>query len=143
MALELYAVEHLARVGMPAAKRKELEENWRQLGQTGDLRALSGEPLARQDEAFHEALAAAAGNNSLLAHLRLVNERLFFTRMSDITTRERLAITCRQHLDILEQIYKGNISAARAAVQTNIDFGRHNVESALKDALARAYLKMS
>ena len=61
--------------------------------------------------------------------------------MSDITTRERLAITCRQHLDILDQIAQGNIAAARAALQLNIDFGRHNVESALKDALARAYLK--
>jgi DNA-binding GntR family transcriptional regulator len=140
-ALELYAIEHVASRGMPTETRKALEENWQRLGQTGDLRALDGEPLARQDEAFHEALAAATGNNSLLAHLRLVNERLFFTRMSDITTSERLAITCRQHLDILDQIAQGNIAKARAALQANIDFGRHNVESALKDALARAYLK--
>ena len=141
LALELYVVEHLARGGMAPEAHHALAENWRQLGQTGDLRALDGEPLARQDEAFHEALAAAAGNNSLLAHLRMVNERLFFTRMSDITTRQRLATTCRQHLDILEQIAQGNVAAARAALQANIDFGRHNVESALKDALARAYLK--
>jgi DNA-binding GntR family transcriptional regulator len=126
---------------MPEVARKELEEHWRQLGQTSDLRALDGEPLARQDEAFHETLAAMAGNNSLLAHLRLVNERLFFTRTSDITTHERLAITCRQHQEILDQIAQGNIAAVRTALQTNIDFGRHNVESALKDALARAYLK--
>jgi DNA-binding GntR family transcriptional regulator len=142
LALELYVVEHLARVGIPETTRQELEENWRLLGQTGNLRELDGEPLARQDEIFHETLAITAGNNSLLAHLRLVNERLFFTRMSDITTRQRLAITCRQHLEILEQIAQGNIAAARSALQTNIDFGRHNVESALKDALARAYLKM-
>jgi DNA-binding GntR family transcriptional regulator len=141
LALELYVVEHLAQRGMPTTARQELEEHWRQLGETSDLATLNGEVLARQDEAFHEALAAAAGNNSLLAQLRLVNERLFFTRMSDITTRERLAITCRQHLDILDQIAQGNIAAARAALQLNINFGRHNVESALKDALARAYLK--
>jgi DNA-binding GntR family transcriptional regulator len=141
LALELYVVEHLASVGMPAEKREELAENWRSLGQTGDLRELDGEPLARQDEAFHETLAATAGNNSLLSHLRLVNERLFFTRMSDITTPERLAITCRQHQEILDQIAQGNVAAARTALHTNIDFGRYNVESALKDALARAYLK--
>lgn len=143
LALELYVVEYLARVGMPTALRQELVEHWQRLGQTSDLSELKGEPLARQDETFHEALAAAAGNHSLLTHLRLVNERLFFTRMSDITTRERLAITCRQHLDILDQIAHGNIRGARTALQTNIDFGRYNVETALKDALARAYLKSS
>lgn len=141
LALELYVVEHLAQNGMPIDTRQELAAQWQQLGETSDLATLNGEMLARQDEAFHEALAAAAGNKSLLGHLRLVNERLFFTRMSDITTRERLAITCRQHLDILEQISQGNIAAARDALRYNIDFGRHNVESALKDALARAYLK--
>lgn len=141
LALELYVVEHLARVGMASTTRQELAEQWQRLGQTVDLRELSGEPLARQDQTFHEALAEAAGNHALLAHLRLVNERLFFTRMSDITTRDRLATTCRQHLDILDQIAQGNVSGARTALQTNINFGRHNVEAALKDALARAYLK--
>lgn len=141
LALELYVVEQLARAGMPAATRTELVEKWQQLGETGDLRELDGETLARQDEAFHETLVATMGNSSLLSHLRLVNERLFFTRMSDITTRERLATTCRQHLDILDQIALGNPVAARAALKANIDFGRHNVESALKEALARAYLK--
>lgn len=141
LALELYVVEQLARSGMPLHLRAELAENWRRLEKTSDLRALDGETLARQDEAFHEGLAAALGNRSLLAHLRLVNERLFFTRMSDITTAERLAITCRQHLDILEQIAGGELAAARAALQANIDFGRHNVESALKEALARAYMR--
>ncbi len=141
LALELYAVEHLARNGMASIAHAELEKHWQQLGQTNDPATLSGEFMARQDERFHEALATATGNHSLLAQLRQINERLFFTRMSDITTRERLTTTCRQHLDILAQITQGNIAAARAALQLNINFGRHNVESALKDALARAYLK--
>lgn len=141
LALELYVVEHLASVGMDAKIRQALAENWQQLAQKENLRELDGEPLAREDEAFHEALATAVGNKSLLAHLRMVNERLFFTRMSDITTRERLLITCSHHLEILEQIAQGNVEKARAALQANIDFGRHNVESALKDALARAFLK--
>jgi DNA-binding GntR family transcriptional regulator len=142
LALELYVVEKLALSGLPTETYVQLAENWRMLGQTGDLRELDGEPLARQDEAFHETLSAAV-NNSFLAQLHIVNERLFFTRMNDITTRERLATTCQQHLEILDQIVKGNAPAARAALQANIDFGRHNVESALKDALARAYLKIT
>src|SRR4051812_32348301 len=64
LALELYAIENLARQGMAVARRMEIEEHWQQLGQTRDLSALSGEFMARQDESFHETLAGASGNNT-------------------------------------------------------------------------------
>jgi DNA-binding GntR family transcriptional regulator len=141
LALELYIVDRLATDGIDPEVAQTLEQTWRTLLQNGDPATLGGERLARLDETFHETLAASVGNQSLLAHLRLINERLFFTRMTDITTVERLMTTCRQHLEILQYIAQRNRAAVCTALQTNIDFGRHNVESALKETLARAYLK--
>ena len=141
LVLEIYVVEQLAARGVAEDTAKALDAIWRDLLAETDLAALNGERLARLDEYFHEGLAAALGNQTLSAHLRMINERLFFTRMTDITTRDRLETTCRQHLDILACIVRGDGAAARAAMQANIDFGRHNVEAALKDALARAFLR--
>jgi DNA-binding GntR family transcriptional regulator len=140
LALESYVAEQLATVGLSPKVTASLIQSWRTLTQ-GDFTALDGELLAREDTAFHEGLAAALGNSTLLGQLRMVNERLLFARMTDITTPERLAATCRQHLSILDAIARGDAPAARAAMQANINFGRNNVESALKDALARAYMK--
>jgi DNA-binding GntR family transcriptional regulator len=50
-----------------------------------------------------------------------------------------LHITCRHHLHILECIRQGDAGAAQGAIRANIDFGRGNVEDALKEALARAH----
>jgi DNA-binding FadR family transcriptional regulator len=96
--------------------------------------------LAHEDAAFHEALAQATGNRSLYEHLRLIDERLYFTRLHDITTAERLQITCQQHLRILACIRNGDVQAAQQAMRVNIEFGRSNVDQALKEALARAFL---
>jgi DNA-binding GntR family transcriptional regulator len=140
LALESYVAERLATAGLSPKVTASLSQSWRTLTQ-GDFAALDGEFLAREDTAFHEGLAAALGNSALLGQLHMVNERLLFARMTDITTPERLAGTCRQHLAILDAIARGDAPAARAAMQANINFGRNNVESALKDALARAYMK--
>jgi DNA-binding GntR family transcriptional regulator len=60
--------------------------------------------------------------------------------MTDITTSQRLRETCEQHMRILECIKEKDIECARQALQNNIEDGRHNVEHAIKEALARAYL---
>jgi DNA-binding GntR family transcriptional regulator len=142
LALELFVVEQLAQRGLMDTTYTAQAALWQELAaQAAAANLPNAEALARHDEAFHETLAAATGNSALLAHLRMINERLLFMRMTDITTPERLAITCRQHVEVLDRIAAGEVEAARAALRANIDFGRHNVESALKDALARAYLK--
>ena len=60
--------------------------------------------------------------------------------MTDITSTERLRATCEQHLRILDCIKDKNIDCAREALQINIEDGRNNVEHAIKEALARAYM---
>jgi len=141
LALELYTVERLATRG-PLTKRDNedmdnLKRTW-----TGLLNASStrkAEELAKLDTLFHETLAHAAGNKTLLQHLRAINERLMLFRMIDFDKADRAESTCRQHLEILERIAVKDAPGARAAMQRNIEEGRNNVHTAIKDALARAY----
>jgi DNA-binding GntR family transcriptional regulator len=140
LALELFVVEHLAGQGMAPASWEQLHQSWSSLLHQDNPAELDPFRLARQDEAFHEALAKATGNQTLLNLLHTVNERLYFTRVTDITTLERLYTTCRQHLQILEHIRVGEVVKARRTTQANIEFGRQNVKTALKEALVRAYV---
>jgi DNA-binding GntR family transcriptional regulator len=140
LALELYAVESLAKRDPLNKNDKEdlakLKRTW-----TGLLNGSSkkAEELARLDTQFHETLAHAVGNKTLLRHLRTINERLMLFRMIDFDKADRAESTCRQHLEILKHIAARDGRKARAAMQQNIEEGRNNVHTAIKDALARAY----
>ncbi len=141
LALELYAVECLATKGPLNKNDREdlvkLKRTW-----TGLLNGSSKKPeeLAKLDTLFHETLAHALGNKSLLRQLRAINERLMLFRMIDFGKPDRPKSTCRQHLAILRRIGAKDAPGARAAMQRNIEEGRNNVHSAIKDVLARAYL---
>ena len=137
LALELFVVECLAKRGTPKKDDIDaLKRTW-----TGLLNGSSkkDEELARLDTLFHETLAHAAGNKSLLRQLRAINERLLLFRMIDFGKAHRVESTCYQHLEILKRIAAKDISGARKAMQRNIEEGRNNVHAAIKDALARAY----
>lgn len=141
LALELYTVERLATRGPLNKQDKEdmdkLKQTWTSLlNGSADKKA---DELARLDTLFHETLAHAAGNKTLLRHLRAINERLMLFRMIDFDKADRAESTCRQHLDILKRIAAKDSSGARSAMQRNIEEGRNNVHTAIKDALARAY----
>lgn len=141
LALELYTVERLATRG-PLTKRDNedmdnLKRTWTELLNTSSTR--KAEELAKLDTLFHETLANAAGNKTLLQHLRAINERLMLFRMIDFDKADRAKSTCSQHLEILERIAVKDAPGARAAMQRNIEEGRNNVHTAIKDALARAY----
>lgn len=140
LALELYAVEYLTEHGMPERDWEELHQTWHAIldEPNGD-----SEELTVMDEHFHETLARATGNKTLLHHLCTLNERLHVFRMTDFTTPGRVANTCRQHLEILEQIKAKDVAGARKAIHSNIEEGRNNIENAIKEALARAYIGRS
>lgn len=136
-ALEIFVIERLVQRGYPQQDWEELYRTWK------EMRKVSMAPssdFAVKDEEFHETLALWTGNQTLLQQLRSIDERLHFIRMTDITTPERLQATCEQHLRILDCIKEKNIECAREALQINIEDGRQNVEHAIKEALARAYL---
>jgi len=137
LALELFVVECLANRGTPMKNDMDaLKRTW-----TGLLNGSSkkDEELARLDTLFHETLAHAAGNKSLLRQIRAINERLLLFRMIDFGKAHRVESTCHQHLEILKRIAAKDISGARKAMQRNIEEGRNNVHAAIKDALARSY----
>ncbi|MDZ4733749.1 MAG: GntR family transcriptional regulator [Nitrospirota bacterium] len=137
LALELYVVECLAKRG--TAKKDDvdaLKRTWTSLLNDSSKK---DEALARLDTLFHETLAHAAGNKSLLRHLHAINERLLLFRMIDFGKAHRAERTCHQHLEILKRIAAKDVAGARKAMQQNIEEGRNNVHAAIKDALARAY----
>jgi DNA-binding GntR family transcriptional regulator len=140
-ALELYTVERLADKELPRHHQAELEDlrrTWTELLNEPSKRP---EEFAILDTLFHDTLANILGNKSLLRNLRSINERLTLFRMLDFENHSRAEQTCRQHLEIVDRILAHDRSGARAAMQSNIEEGRNNVRTVIKDALARAYLK--
>jgi DNA-binding GntR family transcriptional regulator len=139
--LELAAIEQVASERrLDAAPAAELQETWQALARVTSYAEVDGAQLADADRAFHEALTAATGNQTLLDMLRTINDRLHFIRMTDITTVERLWDTCHQHLRILAAVIAGDPTQAREAMHANIDGARAHVHTGIKEAVARAYL---
>ena len=136
LVLELAVIERVCDRGMDAAELTRLEEHWR--GLLADLPIMSGN-LADMDEEFHEVLARSAGNRPLQQMLDYVDKRIHFVRVADITNPDRLETTCLHHLAILRAVRERDVARGVEAVRRNIEWGRGNVESALKDALFRAY----
>ena len=137
MALETFVIERLTQSDYPENEWKELYRTWQNLRKA---KITDSSDFARMDEDFHERLAIWTDNHTLLQQIRSIDERLHFIRMTDITTAQRLRETCEQHLRILDCIKEKDIECARQALQNNIEDGRQNVEHAIKEALARAYL---
>lgn len=137
MALEIYVIERLIQRGYPRKEWDVLRRTWQDLRKAA---MTASSDFAARDEEFHETLASWTGNETLLQQIRSIDERLHFIRMADITTAERLRTTCEQHVRILDCIKNKDIKCAREALQLNIEEGRKNVEHAIKEALARAYL---
>ena len=137
MALETFVIERLVQQGYQEDGWKTLHQTWHDLRKAA---MTDSADFPDKDEEFHETLAIWTGNQTLLQQIRSIDERLHFIRMTDITSVERLEATCNQHLRILDCIKDKNIECAREALQINIEDGRKNVEHAIKEALARAYL---
>ena len=138
--LELDIVRRLATHGLADDILNRLSRTWSQLAAVAAFDDVRHVDLAYEDRAFHETLARAAGNTTLAELLSTLNDRLHFMRMFDITTIERLRETCRQHLLILELLGAGDAAGVQAAMATNIEGARRQVERAITEALGRAYL---
>ena len=136
LVLELAIIDRVSARGMDPDELARLERYWR-----GLYEGLPDMPdcLLAKDEEFHEVLAQSAGNPVLQQMLKLVERRIHFARLADITNPERLKTTCLHHLAILKAVRERDPGKAAEAVRGNIEWGRSNVEAALKDALFRAH----
>ncbi|GFK93991.1 putative D-xylose utilization operon transcriptional repressor [Fundidesulfovibrio magnetotacticus] len=138
LALEIFALEKLARMPALHAEVERLGRVWDgPPPKDGDAQA-----IARRDEAFHESLAALAGNEKLLEALRRVDERLFVFRVMGFERameQDTLDASYAIHRDLVRAILSGDAAAIRAQLERNIRHGRANVEQAMGRALTRAY----
>jgi DNA-binding GntR family transcriptional regulator len=71
-----------------------------------------------------------------------IDTRIHFVRMADITDPDRLKTTCEDHLEIIEALRRRNAAHATVALKRNIEWGKKNVEAAIRDALVRAHLSV-
>jgi DNA-binding GntR family transcriptional regulator len=96
----------------------ELRDEW--------LEILERPPVADpdfvlNDERFHLTLVAAAGNQAIVDHLRLVNEQIRIVRMHEFIDPDRTARTARQHLAILDAVLAEEIEEAVELLSSHID----------------------
>jgi len=139
LVLELSVVERLCRKGLDEAIITKLERQWTEY--RDNLPEMS-ESAAIADEEFHEILAKETGNGVLMRLLGEVDKQIHFVRFADIVNPERLKATCADHLEILEALRQRDRERASEALSRNIEWGRSNVEAAIKDALVRAHLSV-
>jgi DNA-binding GntR family transcriptional regulator len=136
LVLEAYIVEQVCKTGLDEGVLLALKRRWTQLAEA--LPEMIADPV-KVDEEFHEALARAVGNQAMIDVLANIRDKIRFVRTFDITNATRLKATCAQHLELLGAIGRRDAAAAVEILRRNIDGGRTQVESAVKEALANAY----
>ncbi len=137
--LEVAVIENLCLNGMDAAVLDALQKRWTTL--RDGLPELAPD-AATEDEDFHRSLAKACGNGVLCSLLGKIDSRIHFVRIADITDPERLKTTCTDHLEIIGALRRRDAAAATALLRRNIEWGKKNVEAAIRDALVRAHLSV-
>lgn len=73
-----------------------------------------------EDEKFHLAVLAAAGNPEMVAALESINIRIRRVRMYDFMVNMRIETTISEHLAILDALIDGNLPAGEALLRTHI-----------------------
>jgi DNA-binding GntR family transcriptional regulator len=112
-ALERFALRR-TQGGEPAHDEellRSLQSDWADMDAPASDDEVDGD-FVLLDEDFHERLAAAAGNRSLVDQLHKVNERIRIVRMQDFLSAERVEPTIRQHLAVLDALLDSNIDLA-------------------------------
>lgn len=145
-ALECYSAEQLAVQGVPAGTFDTLLQEWQSYlpedrSNFPEFPRVNSLQFGLRDEAFHEAVTAALGNQFILQNLTDINAKLRFLRVQDITTHERLRETSQAHIRILEAILARDAKAARELMRKNITTAKGNVEAAFKEVLLSAYMQ--
>jgi DNA-binding GntR family transcriptional regulator len=135
--LEIQALQRPGRLGA-----RHDTETLRQLA--ADWTALATDPLPDAtpefvflDESFHETLAAAAGNPSLVELLHQLNERIRLVRMHDFVTPERIAQTIEEHLGLVGAVLDGDLAEAERRFVVHLDRSIAVVEERVARAVAR------
>ncbi|WP_217283703.1 GntR family transcriptional regulator [Pseudaquabacterium terrae] len=80
--------------------------------------------LFEMNAAFHEGLAAASGNRFLLMAMQQQNRMRRFVNYDWGHGRERMVVSCTEHLEILDRLDAGDGEVAAVLLQRHLDKAR-------------------
>ncbi len=95
-----------------------------------------GDPnLVYADEAFHETIAYASGNQYLLGLLRSINERIRIIRIFDFRSEKRIAATFEEHVRVIRYVTDGRVKEAKRMMREHIQNSQEHVSTNAMQAL--------
>jgi len=94
--------------------------------------------LLERDEAFHERLAALAGNEEFLRSVRSINERIRFARWLDLKSRR--ADTRNDHPDIVRALQARDLARVEALMTAHITQYQDHVIALTRAGYAEIYM---
>ena len=100
---------------------------------------IEGPELVRADEAFHERIARASGNEMAVRLLSDLNDRIRVLRVHDYTTEDRVDATIADHLEILDTVLDGDADAAAAFMRAHVQRSARVVRERVGQALSRMF----
>jgi len=139
-ALELHAVGRPAVAARVHDRRAlaDLLDEWRALAVDHEGGGHEAQPsFVLLDEAFHVALAEAAGNQALVEQLRQVNDRIRIVRMQDFLVTGRVRTTVREHVGILEALLAGDVAECESRLRSHIEASQRFVQHRVAEAITR------
>lgn len=140
MALEELMVRRAASSGDRGALEALLQE-WEALA-AEQRRAGAPTPdpdFVHRDEAFHEGIARAAGNDVAVRMLGDLNDRIRILRVHDFTRADRVGATIADHLEIVGTVLDGDADAAAAFMRAHVQRSALVVRERVGEVLARMF----
>lgn len=118
-----------------------LQQDWQALDseQRSATAPLHGPEFVHHDEAFHEGVARASGNEVALGMLADLNARIRVLRVHDFLTGDRVTATIADHLEIVRAILDGDADAAAAFMRAHVQRSALVVRERVGQALARMF----
>lgn len=90
-----------------------------------------------RDESFHVGLAKAGRNRALAETLRSINDRIRLVRVQDFLDPDRIAVTIRQHVEILRAVDRRDADVGNELMWRHITESASLVADRASKALAR------
>ncbi len=155
--IETFAIRKICLARKEAQKeaQADIDSMLKQLGAIWDVpprrRLTDGRELAMLDEAFHQTLVDATGNDELMSAMQKVTDRLRIVRRLDFVYGDCIAQTYKEHAAILVAIREKRTDDAVALLEQHIRESRtevrkltlHRLEHARTDVVPNATGYMS
>ncbi|CAK6500116.1 HTH-type transcriptional repressor RspR (plasmid) [Pantoea sp. Nvir] len=108
-----------------------------------DPRPEEGNTVSAQDEAFHMALVAAAGNQEIARVHAELTEKIRIIRRLDFTRDDRVEATYREHAQILRAIFQQKTEEAQRILTDHIAVSKAEVRKITLHMLQQARLQVT